>query len=191
MSGIDDVDVGRVKPDAENSVGRDAKLSAIQRSIRWVLASNNEPRGRGQISPTGFSHTFAVCMLEWNEMARGNGKQVDQAKLTAMPTFVDIKLTADNRQRFQEWYAHERDAIKILTDFTDTGYRVGCTWSGDTQSYTVSVTCRSSEQPNNGLCMTSFAKTIHQGICLAWFKHSVLAAGAWRTYAPEESEGWG
>lgn len=124
-------------------------------------------------------------------MARGKGDSPNKLQSAAMPRFVDIKLSSESRKRFLEWFAQGPDPIKILTDFTDTGYRVGVTWSGEHQSYTVSITCRSEEQPNNGLCMTSFAKGLSQAICLAWFKHSVIASGAWRTYAPEEEEGWG
>lgn len=124
-------------------------------------------------------------------MARGASPKTAGKGESPLPTFIDIKLTQADRKRFIEWFQAGPDPVKILTDFTDTGYRVGCAWSGEHQSYTVSVTCRSPEQPNNGLCMTSFAKSLHQAVCLAWFKHSVIAYGAWRTYAPEEQEGWG
>lgn len=176
---------------SENRAGGPRKLERIQNSILYTLVRSKEARRLGEITPTGFAHTFAVCMLELDAMARGKGDKEKTGNVVGMPTFVDIKLDAETRRNFLVWSGGDHDVLKILADFADTGYRVGCSWSGEHQSYTISITCRSGEQPNNGLCMTSFARTIEQGVLLAWYKHSVLAKGAWRTYAPEAEEGFG
>lgn len=174
-----------------SGVGRQSFRASIRREIRYLLAISSDAGRPGKLGFAGVAHSLGVCMIEdWN-MARGKDQASVKSAQAAMPTFVDIKLSADDRRRFVDWYGHEQDAVQILTDFTDTGYRVGCSWSGEHQSYTVSVTCRSAQQPNDGLCMTSFAKDLHQAVCLAWFKHSVIACGAWRTYAPADLEGWG
>lgn len=175
----------------ENRVGVEAVRASIAREMRYLLSISRDASKPFAIRPAGVAHSLGVCLIEDYNMARGKRRDGDDGKAGSMPTFVDIRMDQDARKRFLDWYDREIDAVKILTDLADTGYRVGCAWSGDAQAYTISLTCRTDEQPNNGLCMTSFARDLHQCVCLAWFKHSHLAKGAWRTYAPESTEGWG
>jgi hypothetical protein len=112
-------------------------------------------------------------------MARGKGRASDVVTGASMPKFVDVKLTVEQR----EWFANEKDDITLLGPrmqiLCDDGYRWGCAWNGESQAYTVSLTCRDTASPNSGLCMTSFAPDILTAIRLALFKHEVVTAGVW------------
>jgi hypothetical protein len=130
-------------------------------------------------------------MIEAGNMARGKGQRDNGTKANAMPTFVDVKLTPQQREAFLEADWVPEDCTKILMDFTSSGYRVGIAWSGEHQSYTVSLTCRDEESPNVGLCMTCFAGELLVAVGLAWYKHDYIAHGDWRSVAIPPAEAFG
>lgn len=169
----------------------EAIRASIAREMRYLLARSNEAGRGGYLSPAGLAHSLGVCLIEdWN-MSRGKGKAGQGRAATNLPTFVDIKLTEEERENFLTALEDGLDAVKCLQTFADTGYRVGVAWSGEHQSYTVSVTCRDEESPNNGLCMTSFAGKLERAVLLAWFKHEVVCRGDWGGRVPPREEAFG
>lgn len=164
---------------AENSAGAEILRASINRSVIWCLISDRNPRMRIGISHAGVAHTFAVCMLEMMTMARGKSKSGGLDARTGMPRFIDVRLSAEDREGFREWAPSVVDLVGKLSEFCDAGYRVGASWSGETQAYTVSLTCRNPDDANNGLCMTSFARELRTAVALAVYKHEVIANGVW------------
>ena len=184
--------VGRSGPDgSENRLGLDIIRAAVHRGLVGTLTIGMQASARGGISPAGLSHSVGVCMLEMAIMARGKGKAVGTGSGAGMPTFVDVKLTAEDRERFLV----ENDDLNMLGPrmqiLCDAGYRWGCAWNGETQSYTVSLTCRDQESPNAGLCMTSFAKDLVTAVRLSLFKHEVVTGGDWTGGAGQQFGAFG
>jgi len=145
----------------------------------------------GDISQAGLAHTFAVCMLESAEMARGAGKSGKSGNAAAMPKFVDIKLSQEEKADFVARNYDDKFLVTVLQSLCDDGYRVGCAWDAERQAYTVSLTCRNFDSPNNGLCMTSFAKNIRTAVGLAVYKHTVITVEDWLGEAGAGSEDFG
>lgn len=112
-------------------------------------------------------------------MARGKGKEVGPGSGAGMPRFVDVKLTLDDRNTFAALVIEPGALVKSLQSLVDEGYRLGCSWSSEHQTYTVSLTCRDDGSPNSGLCMTSFAGELTTAIALAIFKHRNVTKGKW------------
>lgn len=112
-------------------------------------------------------------------MARGAKKEGSNA-YQGMPKFVDVKLSQEQKAAF---VANEPRPAAWLVDrmqqLVFAGYRFGCSWSGEHQSYTVSITCRAEESPNDGLCMTSFAGQLLTALRLAIYKHDEVCLGKW------------
>lgn len=153
--------------------------ASIARELRYLLSISKDAGKPYAIRQAGIAHSIGVALIEDYIVARGKGAG-KEAQNGQMPRFVDVKLTADERDAFVAWAkAGEVDVIKVLQAFADDGYRVGVTWAGEQQSYTVSVTCRLAGSPNQGLCMTSFAKTLDVALMLALYKHQVIAEGQW------------
>lgn len=175
----------------EYGLGKAEKRAGIWRSIAWCLTSGQNAGMGGGISHAGVAHTFAVCMLELEIMARGKAKGNIQTAVQSMPRFVDVKLSSDQKKAFADWFKLGGDRLIELQKFVDSGYRVGVAWSGEHQSYTVSVTCRDVESENNGLCMTSFARDLRQAVALAWYKHEIVCSFAWQSFASGPDEDFG
>lgn len=167
------------------------KSERIRNSMLWCLTSSNEPRRPGGIGPAGLVHTLSVCLLEAEEMARGKSVEVGGKKPVGMPRFVDVLLTAEGRAQFVDWKWDHEQLVCELQRLTDSGYRVGCSWSGETQAYSVSLTCRDETSVNAGLCMTSFAKTLERAIALAVWKHTVYTEGNWLGVASATTDDFG
>lgn len=177
--------------DAENSVGRRGQRASLYREMRYLLTISSGTSRVGRLSPSGLAHCLGVCLIEDFNMARGQNKVASKASSTALPRFVDIKLSQEQRELFSTWYQKEMDGVRTLQGFSDAGYRVGVTWSGEHQSYTVSLTCRDPESPNNGLCMTSYSGDLRKAIQLAWFKHHSVAHEDWSTVVEPPGEEFG
>ena len=162
-----------------NGSGNDAKLESLKREMRYLLTISHNAGGVGQPTPAGIAHAFGVCLIEGWNMARGKGGSKEAGNATAMPRFVDVKLTAEQRVEFTTWEKRGGDLITFLQSLAADGYRVGVTWSGEHQSYTVSLTCRDPHSVNDGLCMTSFAGTLSTALWLAIYKHVVVTEENW------------
>lgn len=171
--------------------GAQSFRASLGRELSYLLTISTQASAGNKISPAGLAHSTGVCMIEDWIMARGKGGKVVEGGGGAMPRFVDIKLTAEDRRAFLAWYLKPPDLVRALQEFTDNGYRVGVSWSGTHQSYTVSLTCRDDSSPNNGACMTSFAGELARAIALAVYKHYVVASGVWSSVAGGESEEFG
>lgn len=165
--------------DPEYGLARQGQRASLAREMRYLLtAAHNAGKGM-RISPSGIAHSLGVCLIEDWIMARGGKADRKRAESPGMPRFVDVRLDSTQKQAFVEWYSPRADQVQVLQQFTDSGYRVGVTWSGEHQSYTVSATCRDAESPNNGLCMTAFAGELGKAIALLWYKHQYVAKGDW------------
>lgn len=179
------------QPNPENGVGRRKIRESIAREMRYLLTSDDRASGAYRITPAGLAHSMGVCLIEDSNMARGATKTGKGGSEQGLPRFVDVKLTAEDRLDFLRWEQRTDDVVGLLQALSDDGYRVGCSWSGEQQAYTVSLTGRGEGNPNKGLCMTSFAKTLENAMWLALFKHHVITRGAWMDSAYGGSEEFG
>lgn len=174
-----------------NADGHEAKSAAIRNTARGLLTSNTKTSVALRTGHAGLAHMFGVCMLELSIMARGKGKQEDTSKVLGMPKFVDFRLSAQQKADFLAWTCDAAEAVAGLQRLCDSGYRVGCTWAGEQQAYTVSLTCRDSGSPNNGYCMTSYAGDLLTAVTLALYKHEVATGGVWVTEAVRDVADFG
>lgn len=175
----------------ENNPDGQSKRVSLAREMAYLLTSSEDASRGPRLSPSGVAHSFGVCLIEDWHMSRGKGKGDSGANGNSMPRFVDIKLTAEDRKAFASYSAFDRDPVRHLQAFADAGYRVGVSWSGEHQSYTVSLTCRNPGDPNNGLCMTSFARDIQTAVMLCVFKHHALANLVWTSFVKPPEEDYG
>lgn len=156
-----------------------------------MLTIGTGPGSRGGISPAGLTHSVGVAFLEMAIMARGAKRTADAVVKGGMPRFVDVKLTREDRAVFLGENDDPAILVQRLQLLCDNGYRIGCSWSGETQSYTVSLTCRNPGSANDGLCMTSFAADLVTAARLALFKHEFVTAGQWLGDAVDPAEAFG
>lgn len=124
-------------------------------------------------------------------MSRGKTKQAPGAPGNQLPRFIDVPLPGERRGEFIAWMKAQGDVVRALQDLADDGYRVGVSYSGKQSAYTVSVTCRAEGDPNEGLCMTSFAALLPTAIWLAVYKHTVVTGGVWSAGESANSEEFG
>ena len=157
----------------------EAIRASIARELRYLLTISDDAGKPFHIRPAGVAHSVGVCLIEDSNMARGKGTGKQATGQGNMPRFVDVKLTAEQRDHFTNWSGRDGDLVTFLQSMADDGYRVGVSWSGEQQAYTVSLTCRDDGNPNNGLCMTSFARTLSTALWLALFKHLVVTEERW------------
>lgn len=176
---------------SESRAGAEELRARLGREISYLLAINTQASGAGRVSPAGLSHSLGVCLIEDWHMSRGKGQQPNRESSQAMPRFVDVKLTPEQKADFlrQEYTAD--GLVRFLQLAADAGYRIGCSWSTETQAYTVSMTCRAAGSPNNGLCMTSFAKDLSTAVALAHYKHTAVCGEDWLGGAGPESADFG
>lgn len=174
-----------------NGPGAQNPRASIGRELRYLLAISRGTGGGGRLSPAGLAHSVGVALIEDSNMARGKGKAAGQGSATAMPRFVDVKLTAEQRVEFMGETYTDGELVASLQTLADEGYRVGVTWAGEQQAYTVSLTCRDPESVNNGLCMTSFARELRVALGLMLFKHYEVAKQDWQGAAGREMGDFG
>lgn len=165
--------------DAENSARPEDVRASLHREMRYLLTISTGKASLGRLSPAGLVHSLGVCLIEeWN-MARGKKAVKAEEGRGGLPRFVDVKLTQEQRAEFSHHLLDEAGCVRFLASASDDGYRLGVAWSGEHQTYTVSMTCRDDESPNSGLCMTAFAGDLMTAISLINYKHCVVTEGRW------------
>lgn len=163
----------------ESGPGQQHLRASLGREIRYLLTCSTRAGQGFWMKPSGLSYSMSVCLLEDFNMSRGKGLAAKQGNGAGMPRFVDVKLTAEQRNGFAVWSSRAGDLVTFIQSLADDGYRVGVSWSGEQQAYTVSLTCRAEGNVNNGLCMTSFARTLETALWLAIYKHVEVTQEKW------------
>jgi len=164
---------------SENRPEQASFRASLHREMRYLLSISTGDASKGRLSPAGVAHSLGVCLIEeWLNMRGKNGAKAEEGR-GSLPKFVDVKLTPEQRAGFVHQVLTPDECVKFLASAADDGYRVGVTWSGEHQSYTVSMTCRNPASPNNGLCMTSFAGDLVKAISLANYKHCIVTEERW------------
>jgi len=163
----------------ENEVSIPSYRASLQRELRYLLTISSSKASRGHFSPSGLAHSVGVVLIEdWLTVRGKNGSKAEEGR-ASLPRFVDVKLTPEQRVEFAKQMLTQDECVKFLASAADDGYRVGVSWSGEQQSYTVSMTCRNPKSPNMGLCMTSFAGDLEKAISLANYKHCIVTEEVW------------
>lgn len=175
----------------ENTTGLDVIRAAIRSSLVNMLTIGTGPRLSFGLTPAGLAHSVGVSLLEIDIMARGS-KKAAETNSQGMPKFVDVKLTQEQKAAF---VAREQPpaawCVDRMQQLVFSGYRFGCSWSGEHQSFTVSMTCRNDESANNGLCMTSFAGQLLTAVRLALYKHYEVCDQVWTIPGADPGEDFG
>lgn len=165
--------------------------ASLARELRYLLTISTESGRVGRLSPSGLAHSLTVCLIEDFNVSRGKGKPGNAGNGATMPRFVDIKLSQEQKAEFLRMTYSTEELLRFLQTAADDGYRVGCAWNSESQSYIVSMTGRAEGNPNNGLCMTSFAKDVFTAIGLACYKHTIVCNENWLGAAGPGSEDFG
>lgn len=171
--------------------GTGEKRAAVQHHLLYLLTSGSDGGSAFYLKPAAVARDLVVCVLELRSMARGGKPAVDAGNGNQLPRFIDIKLSPEARETFKQVVFAPQELVQFLTDMAADGYRVGCAYSGESGAFTVSLTCRDVHSPNNGLCMTSFARDLPTAVALAAYKHNVIAAGVWPSVGSQAGEEFG
>jgi len=159
--------------------GRAEASESLWREVRYLLTISTGSGRGGRLSPTGIVHSLGVCLIEGWNMARGKNGAAKEETQGNLPRFVDVRLTPEQRAEFSTQILTADECAQFIMSATSDGYRIGVSWSGEHQSYTVSMTCRNPNSPNFGLCMTSFAGDLEKAISLANYKHCIVTKEVW------------
>lgn len=176
---------------SDNGTATSPLRAGLFREMAYLLTISTDTHRRGKVSQVGVAHSLGVCLIEDYNMARGRGSGKQNAVMPGMPRFVDVRLTADDRELFGNERLDAAGCVRFLQSMADEGYRVGVTWSGEHQCYTVSLTCRAPDDVNNGMCMTSFAGDLFTAVSLARFKHVSVTGGMWAEHSSGGGEAFG
>lgn len=171
---------GTSGPDTgDNADGMARKRATFLRSFRGLLTIGTQQAGSLRTPPAALVHMVGVYLLEMETMARGGKNGTKEPVGNGLPKFVDIRLTPEQKVEFLTQMLSAAEAVQALQSLSDDGYRVGVSWSGEHQTYTVSLTARDPGNVNFGYCMTSFAGDILKAISLAVYKHVIVTGEKW------------
>lgn len=151
-----------------------------------VLALQRHWRARDWLAfVRDFYATVSPDALDWLfdimggiEMARGNGAASKTAQ-EGWTRFVDISLAGVTKDDISAEFG-DIDAIGDAVDrLLRSGYRIGISFNGATNSYVASLTCRDAASSNAGCTVTSHAAGWWFVIQVMLYKHYVVAREDW------------
>lgn len=115
-------------------------------------------------------------------MPRAKRKDKSQADEIAWGGFIDLKLTAEDKEQFGKW--SEEFQWTFLDDVLADEMKVSFSFDDTTDTYLCSLT--SVKHAGSGLrcVLTARADTWERAAMLALFKHFILLDGDWGSYRP-------
>lgn len=114
-------------------------------------------------------------------MARGKAQNVPKTSTRQFqPTdFVEIPVAAEAWGDIQKVYGNPDVLVDAVSDLLEAGYRVGLSHNGANDAFICSVTCRDTDDPNNGKTFNAFAETWYEALQTAMYKHYVVSQKKW------------
>ena len=109
----------------------------------------------------------------------------------AQTTFVQFKLSKEQKAEFQAWFEDKkRDISSEVARFMSEGNKTSLTWDAENGCWIVSSTCKDEGSPNLNHCLTSRAAEWYEGLAMNAFKALVLLEGTtWSDYANDDNLG--
>lgn len=106
--------------------------------------------------------------------------------------FINIKVTEEQFDLYQQWDVHDVDLYLLLSANVAAGYKQTSSYDADKETYNATFICSDKDSPNYGYGLSAFAPDWYNAIRLLVFKHEVLLQGNWGS-PPEKSNSpkWG
>jgi hypothetical protein len=119
-------------------------------------------------------------------MARGNGNG-SKVQSENWTKFVDISLAGVTKDDISAEYGDIGSIGNGVDSLLRSGYRIGVSFNGTTNSYICSLTCRDDGSPNHGCTVTSHASDWWLALQVMLYKHFVVARENWLEVSPSPS----
>jgi hypothetical protein len=104
--------------------------------------------------------------------------------------FLNQKLTADEKDVFELWFADPAKCDGAVTEALHTGYKLTIQHQRDTDAFNGLLFPPRDGGINDGLCISSKSANWYKAVAMCVFKHTVLAKGNWAEhYAEGDNEG--
>lgn len=171
----------------ENGLGNTPKIAYLhEEPIRYQY-----DRTHKMISEPQVKRVVARWEFWQTRILLATGKTKQMAKNNAMPTFINGKVSKEEKIAFKKWQSEKDDKFfDVVTDFLASGYKVSVRYDVENDTWITATTCWEDPHVNKGYCMMSRAGDWVTALLLPIFKTQVLCEdGSWSDW--EEEEDWG
>ena len=124
-------------------------------------------------------------------MPRKTGKANENSNPFSRFRFVNISLTADEKERLGEFAADSRNhSLSEISALSVEKYKVSFSRDKDNGAYTVSLTDMDTSRQSFGWILVGRGSTPINAWCALYYKHTVLLGRDWATnYSMEDGSG--
>lgn len=162
------------------------ELNWSMMSRLMLSADCDNPRWRHELLHVVSDVAYAQDRL-WE-----NGEMVKKtAQAGPWKGFVDVRLTAEQRQQYQGWAAEDDDVLAVLFDEVLNGYKFTLSFNSKNQSFTASLTAVGTGGGNDGYTLSSFGAEPWVAVRVLIYKHRVISEGDWSSVGAGSSDSWG
>jgi hypothetical protein len=105
--------------------------------------------------------------------------------------FVDIPMTAHQKEAFKAVEMDAEDFERTLEDFIGEGYKVSVTYQRKQGSFQVAATAQWAGMPNAGYTTSAWAKDVFTALRLLLYKHYDMCGGDWAAGDSSGDEAFG
>lgn len=120
-------------------------------------------------------------------MAKNVGRNYPKPGMDQLQ-FINRKLTTDEKDTFELWFADTQKADVAITKAFHEGYKPSIQWQRDQEIFNALLFPPKDGEANKGLCISSKANNWYKAFAMCVFKHAVLAKGDWSTFVEGDSE---
>lgn len=124
-------------------------------------------------------------------MPAKKAQQIKQQPEYQKIEFVNINLSAQEKQHFKSWYhEHESEIPSLATAFIAQGYKLSLKYDGENECFIATSTCQDETMPNGGKALSSRSDDWIEALALNIYKTDVVSEdGTWESSG--RSNSWG
>ena len=102
--------------------------------------------------------------------------------------FLNVNITEDMKKRVNAYWGSGNDVWEHVEQLVGGGYRVGLSFTGDTDTYTASVTNRDGPVEHRGGCLTARGGTAFAALARVVGLHYAVANEDWAEFGSQAQD---
>jgi len=102
-----------------------------------------------------------------------------ESKEVTWQGFVDVKLTAEEKETYGQWDVQDEDLWVLVVDAIGSGHKLSVTYNRQNDQFVASYTGQTGTKGNEGFTLSAYAKDWYNAVRVLAYKHTILLESDW------------
>lgn len=168
------------------------ELDGYIRSV-WIILKESKAERRVSSHALGLFVGDKLTEASWytERLREKLGMAKRESKEVTWQGFVDVKLTAVEKDVYGQWDVQDDDLWVLVVDAIGSGHKLSITYNRQNDQFVASFTGQTGTKGNEGFTLSAYAKDWYNAIRVLAYKHAILLESDWTRAAVRVSDNIG